>query len=1543
MKKLNPRFCKQVATLLSNCAKPIFYVWVAFAAAFMYSIPSQAQCIWNAVGPNDLNQLSHGGTNFTSIAIDGSGTPYVVFTDDLNSKKATVRKFNGGSWETVGIAGFSTGEVIHNSIAINSTGTPYVVYRDVGNGNRATVKKFNGNIWETVGSLGFSAHIATYTSIAIDGSGTPFVVYGDASISDKATVKKYNGTDWETVGTAGFSAGQVDYTSIAIDGSGKPYVVYKDWGNGGIATVKKYNGTDWETVGGVSVSAFGAAYTSIAIDGTGKPYVVYQDMGSTYTYKATVRKFNGSSWETVGSAGFSAAEAGYTSITIDNSGTPYVVYKNLGGFGSATAMKFNGSSWVTVGSAGFSQDMAESTDIAIDGSGTPYVVYRESSSFSSKARVMKFNGSSWVKVGTAGFSKGVASFTEIAIDGSGTPYVVYSDEPNDGKATVMKYNGSSWATVGTEGFSADFVRNCSIAIGGSGTPFVVYRDFSKSGRLTVKKYNGSSWVNVGIEGFSGTPTQFVSIAIDGSGTPYVVYSDEVNGGRATVKKFIGSNWVTVGTVGFSTGRADFTSIAIDGSGTPYVVYADWGNAKKATVMKFNGSVWETVGVSTAGFSTGQAVYTAIAIDNVGTPYVVYMDISNASKATVMKYNSGSSSWVIVGSAGFSQDMVESTDIAIDGSGTPYVVYRDWGSSKKATIMKFNGSAWETVGTAGFSAGPATHTSIVVNAAGTVYTAYSDGQAFAKSWNKPAAPTAAAQSFCGSATVANLVPAPSANMKWYSVPTDGTALLSNAALSTGTYYVDSTNSNGCTSSRTSVSVTINITPSAPSATATIYYAQGATANALTATGTNLKWYTMPTGGASSTTAPTPNTTTLGTTSYWVSQTGVVCESPRTKIDVIVALPATHLNFDGTNDYVALPTTANNIPAGNSNYTIEAWINPAQFGPKHIVSWGDNGQQYRMNTFRLNVNGPNNGLVNDWWGSALTVNYPFVANTWYHVAVTYDGTNRKIYVNGVIPTGGQDTPPANTHNVGTTSNVTIGVVGSITSTYFKGGMDEVRIWNVARTAAQINASKNCELQGNETGLVTYYKFNHGLSAQNNSAISTLTNAVSGGPNGTLINFAKTGTTSNWLAGSAVLTQIAPTASAQSFCGIATVANLVPAISANMKWYSAANGGTALLLTDTLTTGTYYVDSTNSNGCTTARTSVSVTVAALASGNLTQTLPVTGLTYFSNACTNNLITKLNPNGASPINGSTTAKVWVEATQSAQFVKRHYEITPATNAATSTGTVTLYFTQADFDAFNAVNTTKLPTDAADATGKANLLIEKRPGTSSDGTGLPGTYTGTPVTINPADGDIIWNAAQNRWEVSFDVTGFSGFFVKTQSFALPVTIQSFNAIQQSNDVLVKWQTSNEVNVNLYEVESSTDGQRFEKIGTVAANSTNSANSANDYAFVDKRVWASSVRYYRLKSIDNDGTFKYSAVVRLANKQQTVVAVYPNPVTNAFTIQLSDNKLLHTQAKLVDATGKTVKLITINTLMQTEEISNLPKGMYMLQLADGKVVKLIKN
>ena len=133
-----------------------------------------------------------------------------------------------------------------------------------------------------------------------------------------------------------------------------------------------------------------------------------------------------------------------------------------------------------------------------------------------------------------------------------------------------------------------------------------------------------------------------------------------------------------------------------------------------------------------------------------------------------------------------------------------------------------------------------------------------------------------------------------NLNWYSVSTGGTGSATaptpnTATLGTTNYYVSQT-SNGCESPRAMISVTVNVTPLVPVVTSPVTYCQNATVTVLSAIGTNLNWYSVSTGGAGSATAPTPNTATVGTTNYYVSQTSNGCESPRAAISVIVnALP------------------------------------------------------------------------------------------------------------------------------------------------------------------------------------------------------------------------------------------------------------------------------------------------------------------------------------------------------------------------------------------------------------------------------------------------------------------------------------------------------------------------------------------------------------------------------------------------------------------------------------------------------------------------------
>ncbi len=156
---------------------------------------------------------------------------------------------------------------------------------------------------------------------------------------------------------------------------------------------------------------------------------------------------------------------------------------------------------------------------------------------------------------------------------------------------------------------------------------------------------------------------------------------------------------------------------------------------------------------------------------------------------------------------------------------------------------------------------------------------------------PAAPNVVSPiSYCQNATGIPALTASGTNLLWYTTATGGvgTAIAPTPATTTvgiTTYYVSST-IGICESPRTPLLVTINITPAAPIVNAAIQYCQFTSAIALTATGTNLLWYTTATGGVGSTIAPIPLTTAIGTTIYYVSSTIGICEGPRAAITVTI---------------------------------------------------------------------------------------------------------------------------------------------------------------------------------------------------------------------------------------------------------------------------------------------------------------------------------------------------------------------------------------------------------------------------------------------------------------------------------------------------------------------------------------------------------------------------------------------------------------------------------------------------------------------------------
>ncbi|MEL6842108.1 MAG: LamG domain-containing protein, partial [Bacteroidota bacterium] len=133
-------------------------------------------------------------------------------------------------------------------------------------------------------------------------------------------------------------------------------------------------------------------------------------------------------------------------------------------------------------------------------------------------------------------------------------------------------------------------------------------------------------------------------------------------------------------------------------------------------------------------------------------------------------------------------------------------------------------------------------------------------------------------------------------------------------------------------------------------------------------------------------------------------------------------------------------------------------------------------------------------------------------WHHVAIVGDKTNNtvRIYYDGV-----EEINTTNTNWPSDFDNLVLGrgVNGDAFRDY-DGQMDDFRVWDYARTSAEILADKDQELTGTESGLMAYYNFNQGVAGGNNATETTLTD-LTGNYDGTLNgNFALSGATSNFV---------------------------------------------------------------------------------------------------------------------------------------------------------------------------------------------------------------------------------------------------------------------------------------------------------------------------------------------------------------------------------------------------------------------------------------------
>jgi hypothetical protein len=190
--------------------------------------------------------------------------------------------------------------------------------------------------------------------------------------------------------------------------------------------------------------------------------------------------------------------------------------------------------------------------------------------------------------------------------------------------------------------------------------------------------------------------------------------------------------------------------------------------------------------------------------------------------------------------------------------------------------------------------------------------------------------------------------------------------------------------------------------------------------------------------------------------------------------------------------------------------------------------------------------------------------------------------------------------------------------------------------------------------------------------------------------------------------------------------------------------------------------------------------------------------------------------------------------------------------------------------------------------------------------------------------GHCCWNNYYNvNWnDPASGLSIWEWMLLNRRAMPLPVTFESFEAKKESTGVKLLWKVSEEIDVDRYEIEKSANGREYSKIGSVTA------NQQTMYSFTDAQ--ASSNSYYRIKSVDLDGKYKYSSVVRFNGRTSNIILkAFPVPTSDAITVQHPPGGKI----EIVSAMGSVVKTVSAKqTMQQTQvDIAPLQKGVYYVR------------
>lgn len=179
---------------------------------------------------------------------------------------------------------------------------------------------------------------------------------------------------------------------------------------------------------------------------------------------------------------------------------------------------------------------------------------------------------------------------------------------------------------------------------------------------------------------------------------------------------------------------------------------------------------------------------------------------------------------------------------------------------------------------------------------------------------------------------------------------------------------------------------------------------------------------------------------------------------------------------------------------------------------------------------------------------------------------------------------------------------------------------------------------------------------------------------------------------------------------------------------------------------------------------------------------------------------------------------------------------------------------------------------------------------------------------------------------------GIVARYVDIAGGVVPLTLIRLDATSKGIGRLISWITSNENNVDRYEIERSTgSAYKFERIGFVDANN----HSSNSYSYIDNDILQEDICYYRLKILDADGKATYSKIVSVRNVHAGLaISIYPNPANQHINISLTE-AVQNANMSIYNSSGKIIfRRSNVSGQNFQFNISVLPSGFYSVTIEE---------